>query len=313
METARGLEALERSDQPVFVVVGVFDGLHLGHAYLLDHLRQEAAARGARPLVITFDHHPDEILTGTAPPLLCDPDERLALLAAAGVDATVVVHFDQRLRETPYDAFVAGIADRAPIAGFLMTPDAAFGYRRAGTPDALSVLGTERGFEVVVVPPFELDGRPVRSTEVRDAIAAGDLDQAARLLGRPHSVVGEARPLGEGSVLSFELPVALPPDGFYPVNVSPARSDRDIPGGGVADLAIDRVGHRAAAWPHHERSRAGSIRGRSLRGRPGGRHMVLRRGFVLLSHKLTGARERADPGRRRRAAGGRQHGRGVLH
>jgi riboflavin kinase/FMN adenylyltransferase len=237
VETARGLEGLERSEQPVFVVVGVFDGLHLGHAYLLDHLRHEAAARGARPLVITFDHHPDEILTGTAPPLLCDPDERLALLAAAGVDATVVVHFDQRLRETTYDAFVSGIADRAPIAGFLMTPDAAFGYRRAGTPETLAALGTELGFDVVVVQPFELDGTPVRSTEVRDAIGAGDLQRAARLLGRPHAVVGQARRAGEGSALSFELPVALPPDGSYPVLVSAAGFTGDIGGPELADRA----------------------------------------------------------------------------
>ena len=172
MHVARGLDHLPRSEEPVFVVVGVFDGLHLGHAYLLEHLVAEAAARSARPVVITFDHHPDEILIGTAPPLLCDPDERLERLAAAGVDTTVVVHFDQRLRETTYEAFVAMIAARAPLAGFLMTPDAAFGYRREGTPTTLAALGARSGFEVVVVPSFELDGRPVRSTEVRVAIAS---------------------------------------------------------------------------------------------------------------------------------------------
>jgi len=132
-----GLEHLDHSADPVFVVVGVFDGLHLGHAYLLGHLVAEAARRAARPVVITFDHHPDEILVGNAPPLLCDPRERLALLAAAGVDTTVVVHFDQRLRETTYGAFVAMIEARAPIAGFLMTPDAAFGL-------ASSILGELR-------------------------------------------------------------------------------------------------------------------------------------------------------------------------
>ena len=211
METARGLERLERTDRPAFVVVGVFDGLHLGHAYLLEHLVREAAARDARPMVITFDHHPDEVLTGSAPPLLCDPEERLALLEAAGVEATVVVHFDQRLRETTYDAFVARIADRAPLAGFLMTPDAAFGYRRAGTPETLAALGAERGFEVVVVPPFELGGHPVRSSEVRTAIGSGDIALAARLLGRRHAVVGVTEAAWQGSVVTFELPVALPP------------------------------------------------------------------------------------------------------
>mgnify|MGYP003468082159 CR=1 FL=1 len=70
MHVARGLDRLPRSEEPVFVVVGVFDGLHLGHAYLLEHLVAEAARRSARPVVITFDHHPDEIITGSAPPLL---------------------------------------------------------------------------------------------------------------------------------------------------------------------------------------------------------------------------------------------------
>jgi riboflavin kinase/FMN adenylyltransferase len=219
VHVARGLEELPRSTAPVFVCVGVFDGLHLGHAYLLRHLASEARARSARPVVITFDHHPDEILTGSAPPLLCDPAERLERLEAAGVDTTVVVHFDRRLRETPYEAFVGAIAERAPIAGFLMTPDAAFGYERAGTPASLAALGRERGFEVVVVPPHELDGSAVRSSEIRAAIAAGNLDRVAVLLGRPHAVVGNAEPDGEGSRVRFSMPVALPPDGRYRVTI----------------------------------------------------------------------------------------------
>ena len=219
MHVARGLGHLAPSDRPAFVVVGVFDGLHLGHAYLVDRLVEEAQRRDARPVVITFDHHPDEILTGSAPPLLCDPEERLEHLAAAGVDATVVVHFDQHLRETSYDAFVASIADRGPIAGFLMTPDAAFGYQRAGTPATLGELGRTAGFEVVVAPPFELDGRPVRSTEVRAAITTGQLTLAARLLGRPHAVVGEAEPAEQGTAVHFPLPVALPPDGAWPAEI----------------------------------------------------------------------------------------------
>ncbi len=101
MEVVGGIEALRPDLGPAFVVVGVFDGLHLGHLYLLRHLVAEAAARAAQPTVITFDHHPDEVLTGHAPPLLLDPIERLERLADAGVQVTVVQHFDAALRETP--------------------------------------------------------------------------------------------------------------------------------------------------------------------------------------------------------------------
>jgi len=228
-----GLDAIEASGPPAFVVVGVFDGLHLGHAYLLEQLVREAAARSARPVVITFDHHPDEILTGSAPPLLCDPEERIERLAAAGVETTVVVHFDQALRETPYDRFVDRLEAGTPLAGFLMTPDAAFGYERAGTPASLGSLGASRGWDVVVVPALEVDGRAVRSSQIRTAITDGDLVGAARLLGRPHAVVGEAvagAGAGEGRALRFALPVALPPDGRYVVQVgrgSPGAEDAE--------------------------------------------------------------------------------------
>jgi riboflavin kinase/FMN adenylyltransferase len=248
MKVARGLDGLAPSDAPLFVVIGVFDGLHLGHAYLLEHLVREAAVRNARPAVITFDHHPDEVLTGSAPPLLCDPDERVARLAEAGVEATVIVHFDQRLRETPYDAFVGQIAARSPLAGFLMTPDAAFGYQRGGTPDTLAGLGNQRGFDVVVVPPFELDGRPVRSSDVRAAIAGGDLEAAQRLLGRPHAVVGEATPDGQGRVVDFALPVALPPAGDYAALVEGVTETVSVDGGRVVLPRPMRTGRTRIAF-----------------------------------------------------------------
>lgn len=216
MQVVHGVEQLAPEHGPVVVVVGVFDGIHLGHHYLLEHLGTEAAARGARPTVITFDHHPDEVLTGHAPPLLLDPTERLERLAAAGVAVTVVQHFDDALRHTPYDVFVERIRAHVDLRGFLMTPDAAFGFERRGTPETLAELGTRLGFDVVVVPPFTLDGRAVRSSEIRSQIAAGDLAGAASLLGRAVTLTGVVRDEGpDGVGLEFELPLALPPAGEY--------------------------------------------------------------------------------------------------
>lgn len=233
MEIVHGVDRLTPDHGPAFVVVGVFDGIHLGHQYLLRHLVDEASVRDAKPTAITFDHHPDEVLTGTAPPLLLDPSERHERLAAAGVAVLVIQHFDDVLRRTSYDVFVDMIQARVQLRGFLMTPDAAFGFERRGTPDALAALGREHGFDVVVVPPFSLDGRSVRSSDIRAEIAAGNLDTAAELLGRPLTLAGTVEDAGpDGVGLAFELPVALPPAGEYVcrVNGAPGRLhiDRDV-------------------------------------------------------------------------------------
>jgi riboflavin kinase/FMN adenylyltransferase len=232
MHVVEGVDELRPPLGPIFVVVGVFDGMHLGHAYLLEHLVAEAKARDARPAVITFDHHPDEVLMGTAPALLLDAGERLERLAAAGVEVTVVQHFDHALRQTPFDAFVERIRARVPLTGFLMTPDAAFGFERRGTPASLAELGARDGFDVVVVPPFTLDGQDVRSSAIRAAIAAGDLPGAARLLGRPVTITGSIGGRADGrSRLDFALPVALPPDGDYVASIDGAPCTLRLVGG----------------------------------------------------------------------------------
>jgi len=216
MAVVDGTGALAPGLGRLFVVVGVFDGLHLGHEYLLSELRRVAADHEARPAVITFDHHPDEVLKGAAPPLLCDPNERLERLAAAGVEVTVIETFDVALRETPFDAWIRRIAERVGLAGFLMTPESAFGYDRRGIPETVAELGRELGYEVVVVPQFTLDGEPVRSSDIRAAIASGDLSGAARRLGRRVVVVGTVdRAARDATHLSFAMPVALPPPGRY--------------------------------------------------------------------------------------------------
>ncbi len=227
-----GIAALRAEHGPLLLVVGVFDGLHRGHAYLLRELRRAAVRMGVAPAVLTFDHHPDEIVAGAAPPLLCDPDERLARLAQAGVVVTIVEHFDEALRRTPYDAFVESIQARTRLAGLLMTPDAAFGHERRGTPTTLAALGARDGFRVVVVPPFEIGGRQVRSAEIRNAIASGDLAAARALLGRRVAVTGQiaARTrAGQAGTLRFPVPVALPPPGRYTATVEPAIAPGAVP------------------------------------------------------------------------------------
>ena len=250
MDVVDGVEGLKAGHGRLFVVIGVFDGLHRGHAYLLDHLTREAARRDARPAVITFDHHPDEVIRGSAPPLLLHPAERLDLLAAASVAVTVVQHFDEAVRRTPYDGFVGAISSRVDLAGFLMTPDAAFGFERRGTPEALAELGRRDGFDVVVVPPFTLDGRPVRSSDIRSAIGAGDLATASELLGREISVTGAARSDDGGTALEFDMPMALPPVGAYRASTNGRTVELEIGEDGTARVrpAVDSADPGQLLW-----------------------------------------------------------------
>jgi tRNA pseudouridine55 synthase len=223
MVVVPGIDALRADLGRLYLAVGVFDGLHRGHLYLLRELRRAATRAGARPAVITFDAHPEELIEGLAPPLLCDPDERLVRLQAAGVEVTVVQHFDHALRVTPYDAFVAVIRERVEIAGFVMTPDAAFGYERGGTPETLTALGEREGFAVTDVSSYLSNGEQVRSSEIRRRITSGDLAGARALLGRNHGFTSRIEESGLSAArLAFDLPVCLPPDGQYPVLLGPA-------------------------------------------------------------------------------------------
>ena len=166
-----------------------------------------------------------------------------------------------------------------------MTPDAAFGYQRAGTPEALAALGRERGFEVVVVPPFEIDGRAVRSSEVRAAIAAGDLGGAARLLGRPHAVVGRAAAAGRGASSRSRSRSRCPPTAV------PVASS------GSAGVPGDAAGHEAVVAASRARTPSRTCSSRARQGRLPRRRLTRRRpepdpggrsgeGYVISSHKL---------------------------
>ena len=229
MVVVPGIHGLRPDLGRLYVAVGVFDGLHRGHQYLLRELRRAARDAGARPAVITFDAHPEEVIDGLAPPLLCDPDERMVRLQAAGVEVTVVQHFDHALRVTPYDGFVETISEHVDLAGFVMTADAAFGFERGGTPEALTALGERRGFSVTVVSSFLSNGEQVRSSEIRRRISSGDLQGARQLLGRWYGFSGrvgskDSAP-DEGPAcaeLAIDFPISLPPDGAYHALVGPS-------------------------------------------------------------------------------------------
>jgi riboflavin kinase/FMN adenylyltransferase len=209
------------------VMVGVFDGVHLGHQRMVHELLEMASNLDAVPSVITFADHPDRLLRGEAPPLIVSVPHRLRLLRRAGVQRAVLLQFDERVREMPPERFAADVLGRGlGTRGLLLGFDSALGKDRAGTPARFRELGDELGFTVRVSEPFLVDGAPVSSTAIRDAITRGDLQKCNRLLGRHASAFGTVI-AGDGRGRKLGFPTAnlvpqstvLPPPGVYAVLV----------------------------------------------------------------------------------------------
>lgn len=207
------------------VTVGVFDGVHLGHQAVLSRLVSLAAERSGEALVVTFDIHPMAAIVGAPPEPLLSTSARLERLADAGVDAVVLLSFDAEMRMMPFATFVENVlVKRLGVAALLFGYNSNFGHGGLGNARTVAPLGKTFGFVVEEAPPLLLDGRPISSTRIRDAIRTGQLGEAARLLGRPASAVGRVvRGTGRGRTIGIPTAnidvgnVLLPPEGVYEV------------------------------------------------------------------------------------------------
>lgn len=177
---------------PSAVSIGFFDGVHLGHQTIVGGALDHAAAHGLRGVVVTFDRHPMQIVRpDKVPPLLMTTPRRAAALAALGPDVVVVLTFDERLRMLPAETFIAQVLRASLDARHVVVGrNFRFGHRAAGDVDLLTAVGEREGFTVDGVDLVAVDGEPVSSTRIRDALATGDVQTAARLLGRPFVLDG---------------------------------------------------------------------------------------------------------------------------
>ncbi len=243
------LDVLELPPPPAggsVVSIGVFDGVHLGHRAILKANLLRARELGAVPTVVTFRRHPKKVLLGRAPRMLTSLEHRLELFRRAGVGHALVLTFDEDLSHLEAEAFVQrflveGLDARALVLGF----DSKFGRGRRGTPALLEELG----YAVQVVGKVKVDQRAVSSTAIREAVELGDLDGAARMLGRRVSVLGTVvRGNRRGRELGF--PTANlnlhhelhPPPGVY-AGVARVFSRAD-PAASRRHLAVANIGYR---------------------------------------------------------------------
>ena len=183
--------------QACALTIGNFDGVHRGHQAMLALLRSEAQQRGVPSCVMTFEPHPRDYFAGVtqqpalAPARVGTLRDKLTDLAQSGVDQTVVLPFDARLASlSPQgfidDVLVGGLGTQYVLVG----DDFRFGARRAGDYALLDAAGTVQGFDVARMNSYEVHGLRVSSSAVRDALAEGRMDDAARLLGRPYRISG---------------------------------------------------------------------------------------------------------------------------
>lgn len=192
MERLEGGSAIPERWRGAIVALGNFDGFHLGHQAVVGRAVARARAEGRPALVATFDPHPVRHFRPDAPPFrLTTLNQRERLFAAAGADAMLVFRFGQELATTSAEDFVhRWLCDRIGAAGVATGEDFTFGKGRAGNIGVLRALAEERGMSVDAVGPVLLDGEPVSSSRVREALGRGDCAAAARLLTRPFAVEG---------------------------------------------------------------------------------------------------------------------------
>ena len=228
MHIIRSLEELDSVHAPVIVAVGVFDGVHLGHQEVIRLCRVQAAAIGALPWVMTFDPHPLRVVQpSAAPALLTGLPAKLDLLAAQQVDGVMVIPFTPAFSTLEPDAFLDQLMHRLPaLKGLVIGENWRFGRQARGNVALLRELAATRRFAVTVATPVMSGTLPVSSTRIREAVATGQLDLAAALLGRRHSVRGTViHGMKRGRKLGFptaNLDVrgcAIPPSGIYAARV----------------------------------------------------------------------------------------------
>lgn len=212
---------------PCVVAIGKFDGVHAGHRAILERAKVDAAASGAKVVAVTFDRNP----LATLRPERCPEDiiglhQKLGLLAETGIDATLVLRFDAQMAAQPAEEFIQRVlVDAVHVQTVLVGRDFRFGHGGVGTPDLLRQAGEREGFRVDVIDDVRAitSERRVSSTWIREALTAGDVTTATRLLGRPHAVWGEVvhglergRELGYPTAnLAPDLEGFVPGDGVY--------------------------------------------------------------------------------------------------
>jgi riboflavin kinase/FMN adenylyltransferase len=225
---------------PSVATIGFFDGVHLGHRFLIEHVMKEARSIGLSSIVITFDRHPREVLhQDYQPELLTTMPSKLQLLESTGVDQVVVLHFDEAMAQLSAKEFMSRVLrNQLNVRKLIIGYDNRFGHNRAETFDDYVRYGKELGMAVAQHSAFEINGIELSSSVVRAFLKDGEVELANRCLGYPYTIVGrvvdgfkEGRRMGYPTA-NLDISGSgqlVPANGVYAVRVGIGDSKETLP------------------------------------------------------------------------------------
>ncbi|HZR77865.1 MAG TPA: bifunctional riboflavin kinase/FAD synthetase [Chthoniobacterales bacterium] len=236
MEILHSIPELSQLPGPLFLAIGVFDGVHLGHRAVISTSAEHAQAANGVPVVVTFDPHPEKVLRPEqAPHLLSATQHKIALIRNLGVRHLLIINFDKQFAATEPEDFVAALVEHSkPLGEICVGHEWSFGRNRRGTLSLLERLGAKSNFKVVGIPPVRIGENVVSSTAIRQAIETGDFEKASAMLGRDYTILGTVI---RGDSLGKKI-------GFPTANLS-AHSEQFPPNGVyAAETKIDNQSYR---------------------------------------------------------------------
>jgi riboflavin kinase / FMN adenylyltransferase len=239
MNILRSITDLSDLSGPLFLAIGVFDGVHLGHQAVISTSARHAREAGGTAVVVTFDPHPAKVLRpNNAPHLLTATQHKIALIRDLGVAHLLVLHFDRAFAATSPEDFVRQLVENSrPLREICVGHEWSFGKGRAGNLALLEELGRTHHFNVIGVEAVKVNGEVVSSTAIRKAVEEGNLVKATQMLGREYTILGTVI---RGEQLGRKL-------GFPTANLS-AHSEQFPPNGVyVAEARLAGSLHRGVA------------------------------------------------------------------
>jgi riboflavin kinase/FMN adenylyltransferase len=226
MRLLRSISELGELPGPLFLAIGVFDGVHLGHQAVISTSAQHARDAGGTPVIVTFDPHPVKVLRpDNAPHLLTATQHKIALIRDLGVAHLLVLHFDRTFASTSPEDFVQQLVENSkPLREICVGHEWSFGKGRAGNLALLKKLGQLHDFNVIGVEAVKVNSEVVSSTAIRQAVEAGNLVKATQMLGREYTILGTVvrgeqlgRKLGFPTANLSAHSEQFPPNGVYAV------------------------------------------------------------------------------------------------